>query len=204
MKDKNIIFYILLFFLLFGCKKNNDSFTTERLTQINIDYLELINNYSPSLINQFPKKISNLPIKLSYKNDLSEPFNYIYLFEFNVEKKIIDSIVSSNQKNRGVLIDSNIRSKSNILNTNQLKERNLRIGINEMLIPYFSDGESTNKENVIKKEEMYNSTTKNGLVDKFQTHIIDYSYDDKMNHKYSKGVSIYSEKRIVVYWTIYW
>ena len=204
MKGKNSIFYILLFFLLFGCKKNNDSFMAERLTQINIDYLEVINNHSPSLINQFPKKISNLPIKLSYKNNSSEPFNYIYLFEFNVEKKVIDSIISSNQKNGGVLIDSHFSPKSIILNTNQLKEKDLRIGNNEMLIPYFSDEEPENKEDIIKKEEIYNLTTKSGLVDEFKTYIIDYSYDDKMNHKYSKGVSIYSEKNIVVCWTIYW
>lgn len=176
----------------------------ERLTQINVDYLEVINNHSPSLINQFPKKISNLPIKLSYKNNSSEPFNYIYLFEFNVEKKVIDSIISSNQKNRGVLIDSNFSTKSIILNTNQLKERNLRIDNNEMVIPYFSDEEPENKEDIIKKEEIYNLTTKGGLVDKFKTYIIDYKYDDKMNHKYSKGVSIYSEKNTIVYWTIYW
>ncbi len=204
MKNKNLIFYILLFFLLFGCRKNNDSFKAERLNQINIDYLEIINKYNPLLINQFPKKINNLPVKLSYKNNSSEPFNYIYLFDFNVEKKIVDSIIFSNQKNRRTLIDANFSTKSIILNTNQLKERNLRISNNEMLIPYFSDKNSENKEEVIKKEEIYSSTTKDGLVDKFKTFIIDYNYDDKINHKYSKGVSIYSEKKIVIYWTIYW
>lgn len=176
----------------------------ERLTQINIDYLEVINNHNPSLINQFPKKINNLPIKLSYKNNSSEPLNYIYLFEFNVEKKIIDSIISSNQKNGRVLMDLRFDTKSIILNFNQLKERNLSINNNEMLIPYFSDEKPANKEDIIKKDEMYNPTAKDGLVDNFKTYIVDYSYDDKINYKYSKGVSIYSEKKIVIYWTIYW
>ncbi|MGN7709418.1 hypothetical protein KYG33_19315 [Chryseobacterium sp. D764] len=204
MKSKNWIFYIILFFLLFGCKKNNDSFMVERLNQININYLEVINKYNPLLINQFPKKINNLPVKLSYKNNSSEPFNYIYLFDFNVEKKVVDSITSSTQRNGGILIDANFSTKSIVLNTNQLKKINLRINNNEMLVPYFSDENSENKEDIIKKEDMYSLTTKDGLVDKFKTYIIDYNYDDKINHKYSKGVSIYSEKKIVIYWTIYW
>lgn len=216
MRNINLFFGIIVC-ICFSCNSGGDNFTSNGLNEANADYLSKKGEFGKDLTDHFPNKIKNLPIEINYKNDSFGLLSYFYLFEFNLEKHVLDSIKSFANENKLKLLNYKIENDS-IINTNQLNSF-LRAGMLQkkklIIIPYFENVFPDHKEDLFKNVELFNIDNKNGLSNEFITYIIDSEFKKegrtsnnnatKLNDSdYSKGITMNDKNRIAIFWTIKW
>ena len=152
---------------------------------------------------------------LYHRNDSTEPYRYVYLFEFNVGREIIDSIKSFAEKSK---IGNDIKNDS-IINAEQLHNylalnkhltlKNTSKGKNLSVVPYFENVYLDYEDEIFKREELFNLNNIDGLSKEIETYILGGNNQISINNltefkdnDHSKGIMINSEKNIIIYWTI--
>lgn len=203
---------IFIFMISCNQNKNSKSHFEQRLNEVNTDYLKRLDviKLSNEITNHFPQGIDNLPIKI-YNNfgvGRSDLHNFFYLTTFPVTDDKVDSIEKSIQKDKVVEIKKADDPSLNVFNQEKTCGSYL---------PFFeSNSEFDNKEDVVKKEDIYSRITKSGLTEGFSVYIIK---SGELNNKeiqmaiennlgnfrcFSRGVAINRDKKTVIYWIIVW
>jgi len=209
-----LIFYG--FMLLISCNNNkrNDAFLSERLAEINRDYKNRQEPFrlSVKLMDHFPQKIYNLPIKLesNLNSERNKNCSDFIVSDFSVNKEMIDSI-EKNLKNV-------LKIQSKVANDCTLMLITKDNKFCTSLTPYFeSNSKFDNSEEVVSWKDVYSHETISGLNKDFNIYLIDSGkldvneIDKAKRNKlginkncFSKGLAINKVKNIIFYWIILW
>ncbi|MNY13272.1 hypothetical protein D3C86_1464010 [compost metagenome] len=202
--------------MLISCNNNkrNDVFLSQRLAEVNRDYKNRQEPFrlSVKLMDHYPKRIYNLPIKIESNLNSERNKNYsdFIVSDFGVNKEIIDSIE--------INLKSVLKIQSKTANDSTLMLITKDSKLCESLIPYFeSNSKFDNPEEVVSWKDVYSHETISGLSKDFNIYLVDsgkldVSEIDKAKRNklginkncFSKGVAINRVKNILFYWIILW
>lgn len=205
---------ILVVLFYYNCDKNKkkDDFIKERIKATSLSYQEYIEktNIPKSFYSHFPMTIKKLPIKLYSNDDLSRDFIYVMLFEYDIDKKTMDSL-SAVIKNGNIVKYSDKDLKTLVINKQNLEKKYINF------VPYFETHLYDYLENVVSTKDVYSDRTKTGLSENFDIYIFNTKSKDilsdiqtlrsilKQDVKgYSRGICINTKKSILIYWFLAW
>lgn len=205
---------ILVVLFCYNCNKNKrkDDFIKERIKATSLSYQEYIEktNIPKSFYSHFPMTIKKLPIKLYSNDDLSRDFIYVMLFEYEIDKKTMDSL-SAVIKNGNIVKYSDKDLKTLVINKQNLEKEYINF------VPYFETHSYDYLENVVSTKDVYSDRTKTGLSENFDIYIFNTKSKDilsdiqtlrsilKQDIKgYSRGICINTKKSILIYWFLAW
>ncbi|WP_430612273.1 hypothetical protein [Flavobacterium sp. JP2137] len=213
---------VLIILILFGCIgcRQNFSRNTESLKSINNTYTRFKNNFKSVLIEHFPEKITHSESSVSSVTDLRRDDLGLYLYQYNVQEKHIDSLEISlfdlgfiekyNSKDNCVLKVNPFETKGmNLENKKPIIDKNLSIEKlcfeNKLPIPNFVDFNINSNTDFWKDGnfDIYVFGAEKGIFYN-GLELVSEQMPKEWGNGYSKGIAISREQKIVIYWMVIW
>lgn len=216
---KNTIIIFIFFFVLAGCKKEL-SFNDESMKKMNDSFVKYKDKFDSTFVDHFPKELKRMENSLSSMTDIRKDDIGIYLYQYNIPKTEIDSIVSYLSE-RGYRDKYNSKEdclfKVNPFETIESLESydkpKLKEGIeiektcysNKLPIPNFVDFQKDSKIDIWEDDEfdIYVFEAEKGIFYK-GLEIASEQMPKEWGNGYSKGMAISQQHKIVIYWMVIW
>lgn len=217
---KNIPIVILFsVFIFVGCKREV-SFNDKSIKRMNESYVKYKSEFSTKLTDHFPNEILRLENSLSSNTDIRKDNIGLYLYQYNLSEKEIDSISNSIIK-RGFLRRYNSKEeclfKVNPFETLETIESYEKTKVidsvdidkdcykDKLPIPNFVDFYYDSRINIWEDSdfEIYVFNVEKGLFYE-GLEIASEQMPNKWGNGYSKGIALSNKRNIAIYWMVIW
>lgn len=217
---KNIPIVILSFLLILVSCRREGSFNDKSMKRMNESYVKYKNEFIPTLIDHFPNEILRLKNSLSSNTDIQKDNIGLYLYQYNMSEKEIDSI-SNNIIKRDFLRKYNSKeeclfkvSPFETLETIESYEKAKIISSvdidkecyeDKLPIPNFVDFHYDSKINIWEHSdfEIYVFNAEKGLFYE-GLEVPSEQMPKEWGNGYSKGIALSRQQKIVIYWMVIW